>query len=134
MSFLLEYHKAVQRSISASLALYGMLLLSLFLVCSSSAQINGTPPSVTSPGFGGRAINGTPPSVTSLGRNGFAPPNSGINFHNQSPHIGGGHHHHHIVNGSAYYPYVYAVPVPYAVDVNESDAAEDGDAYNQGGP
>src|SRR6267154_3775486 len=99
MTLRLEYHKAVQRSIPASLALYGMLLLPLFLVCSSSAQINGTPPSVTSPGFGGRAINGTPPSVTSLGRNGFAPARSGFNFHNQFPH-NGGHPHHHIVNGS----------------------------------
>src|SRR6267154_1529631 len=135
MTLRLEYHKAVQRSIPASLALFGMLLLPLLLLSSSSAQINGTPASVTSPGFGGRAINGTPPSVTSLGRNGFAPPNSGVNFHNQFPHNGGGHHHHHVVNGSAYYPYVYAVPVPYAVDVNQSDAAnEDDDSYYQGGP
>src|SRR5712671_5036649 len=136
MTLRLEYHKTVQRSIPAPLALFGMLVLPLLLfLSSSSAQINGAPPSVTSPGFGGRAINGTPPSVTSLGRNGFAPPNSGVNFHNQSPHNGGGHHHHHVVNGSAYYPYVYAVPVPYAVDVNESDAADhDDDSYYQGGP
>src|ERR1700720_4490341 len=126
MTLRLEYHKAVQRSIPAPLALFGMLVLPLLLfLSSSSAQINGAPASVTSPGFGGRTINGTPPSVTSLGRNGFAPANSGVNFHNQFPH-NGGHHHHHIVSGSAYYPYVYAVPVPYAVDVNESDAA-DGD-------
>jgi hypothetical protein len=135
MTLRLEYHKAVQRSIPAPLALFGMLVLPLLLFLSSgSAQINGAPPSVTSPGFGGRAINGTPPSVTSLGRNGFAPARSGVNFHNQFPH-NGGHHHHHIVNGSAYYPYVYAVPVPYSVDVNESDPAdEDDDSYYQGGP
>jgi hypothetical protein len=135
MTLRLEYHKAVQRSIPAPLALFGMLVLPLLLfLSSSSAQINGAPASVTSPGFGGRTINGTPPSVTSLGRNGFAPANSGVNFHNQFPH-NGGHHHHHIVSGSAYYPYVYAVPVPSGVDVNGSDAADgDDDSYYQGGP
>jgi hypothetical protein len=126
----LEYHKAVQRSFPVSLALFGMLLLPL-LLSSSFAQINGIPPSVTSPGFGGRAINGTPPSVTSLGSNGFAPPSSGVNFHTHT----GGHHHHHTVNGNAYYPYIYAVPVPYTVDVNDADANnEDDDSDYQGGP
>jgi hypothetical protein len=136
MTFTLEYHRAVQRSIPASLALFGMLVLPLVLLSSSSAQINGTPPSVTSTGFGGRAINGTPPSVTSLGRNGFAPPNAGVNFHTQISHGGGmQHHHHHSVNGNAYYPYVYAVPVPYSVDVNEGDQGDDDDESNyQGGP
>jgi hypothetical protein len=137
MTYRLEYHKALQRSISAPLALYGMLLLPLFLLSSTSAQINGTPPSVTSPGFGGRAINGTPPSVTSLGRNGFAPPNSGVAFQTRTfPNQnfrGNHHHHHHTITGSAYYPYVYALPVPYAVEVNQSDA-EDDDSDCQGGP
>jgi hypothetical protein len=132
MTFRLEYHKAVQRSIPASLALPGMLLLPLLLVSSSFAQINGTPPSVTSPGFGGRSINGTPPSVTSLGRNGFAPTNSGVNFHNQISHTGS-RNHHRSITGNAYYPYVYALPVPYAVDVTDSDAEDDDSAY-QGGP
>src|SRR5712671_2408164 len=131
MTLRLEYHKAVQRSIPASLALFGMLLLPLLLFSSSSAQINGTPASVTSPGFGGRAINGTPPSVTSLGRNGFAPPNSGVNFHNQTSHSG--NHHHHALNGNTFYPYAYAVPVPYAVDGYDSDAEDDESNY-QGGP
>src|SRR5258708_27524247 len=126
MAFPLEYHEAVQRSIPASLALFGMLLLPLLLLSFSSAQINGTPPSVTSPGFGGRAINGTPPSVTSLGRNGYAPPNAGVGFHNQFSH-NGEHHHHRSVNGDAYYPYVYAVP-------DNSDQQADDESYYQGGP
>ena len=130
------YHSVVkrsaQRSIPASLALVGLLLLPLVFISSSSAQINGVPPSVTSPGFGGHAINGTPPSVTSLGRNGYAPPNAGGNFYTQVPHSGG-HHHHHTVTGNAYYPYLYALPVPYAVDVNDADS-EDDDSDYQGGP
>jgi hypothetical protein len=131
----------VQRSSSASSSLFGKLVLSLVLVFAvvlsiapkSAAQINGVPPSVTSVGFGGRAINGTPPSVTSLGRNGYAPRNAGVGFHNQFSHNGGDHHHHRSVNGDAYYPYVYAAPVPYSVDMDNSDQQED-DSYYQGGP
>ena len=129
----MEYHKSVQRSIPATLALFGVLLLPLFLVSTSPAQINGVPPSVTSPGFGGRAINGTPPSVTSLGRNGFAP-NWGGTFPTNTFHGDNGHRHHHqrAVTGDAYYPYVYALPVPYAVDANDDDV--DDDTEYQGGP
>jgi len=138
MTHRLEYHKAVQRLIPASLALYGMLLLPLFLPSSTSAQINGTPPSVTSPGFGGRAVNGTPPSVTSLGRNGFAPPNSGVTFQTRTfpnQNFRGNHHHHrHTITGNAFYPYVYALPVPYAVELDQSGAEEDDDSNYQGGP
>src|SRR5216684_2161058 len=137
MAFPLEYHETVQRSIPASLALFGMLLLPLLLLSFSSAQINGTPPSVTSPGFGGRAVNGTPPSVTSLGRNGFAPMNSGVTFQTQTfPNQnfrGNHHHHHHTVSGDAFYPYVYALPVPFSVELDQSDI-EDDDSNYQGGP
>jgi hypothetical protein len=145
MTFPLEYHKGVQRSSSASFPLSGMLVLSLVLAfavvlsvsSASFAQINGAPPSVTSSGFGGRAVNGTLPSVTSIGRNGFAPhgfapSNAGGNFHNQFSHDGV-HHRHHTVNGDAYYPYVYGLPVPYSVDMDNSDQ-EDDDSNYQGGP
>ena len=133
MAYLLEYHKAVQRSFLASLAPVGMLSVSLLLLASLGiAQINGVSPSVTSPGFGGRAINGTPPSVTSLGRNGFAPPSAVGNFFPQASHTGG-RRRHHIVDGGAYYPYVYAMPVPYAVDVVDSEEGDDDSNY-QGGP
>jgi hypothetical protein len=140
MTFPMEYHIAVrravkcpaQRSIPATPALFGVLLLPLLLVCTSPAQINGVPPSVTSPGFGGHAINGTPPSVTSLGRNGYAPPQSGITFSTNVPH-NNGHHHHHTAQSDAYYGYVYAVPVPYAVDMSSTDD-DDADADYQGGP
>jgi hypothetical protein len=146
MTFPLEYHKGVQRSSSASSPLSGMLVLPLVLLFLlsvsplSSAQINGVPPSVTSIGFGGRAINGTPSSVTSLGRNGFAPhgfapSGAGGNFHSQFSR-NGGHHHHRTVNGDAYYPYVYALPVPYSFDMDNSDQSdqEDDESNYQGGP
>src|ERR1022692_907076 len=137
MTFPVEYHNAVkhsvQPSIPALLALFGMLLLPLLLVSTSPAQINGVPPSVTSPGFGGHAINGIPPSVTSLGRNGYAPPNSGVTFSTNVPH-NNSHHHHHTAQGNADYGYVYALPVPYAVDVSPPDTDDDEDADYQGGP
>jgi hypothetical protein len=141
MAFPLGYHRGVQRSSSASSSLFGRLVLLLVLLFAvvlsidpkSTAQINGVPPSVTSVGFGGRAINGAPPSVTSLGRNGYAPPNAGVGFHNQFSH-NGEHHHHRSVNGDAYYPYVYAVPVPYSVDMGNSDQQEDDESSYQGGP
>lgn len=134
MPFAVEYDKSVRRLFPVSLALFGMLVLPLFLPSRSSAQINGTPPSVTSPGFGGRAVNGTPPSVTSLGRSGFAPSHAGGNLHGQNS-SGSVHHRHHRVNGNAYYPYVYSLPVPYSMDVTDPDAdASDDDAEYQGGP
>jgi hypothetical protein len=130
MTFPLEYHKTVRPSIQASRALFGTVLLLLLLVSTSRAQINGIPPSVTSPGFGGHAINGTPPSVTSLGRNGYAPPVTFSTNHpgNASRHL------HPTAQGDAYYGYVYAMP--YAVDVRPTgnDADADDDSEYQGGP
>lgn len=145
----LEYHRAVQRSISASVALFGLFA---FAVCSGQAQVNGAPASVTSPGFGGRSVNGTPPSVTSLGRGGFAPPNSGgATFTTTLPvHTGHGgnegqhaHHgdrdhdrdrDHRFVNSyGAVYAVPYALPYPYlANDADTPDADDDSDY--QGGP
>jgi hypothetical protein len=131
MTSCLEYHDLVRRRIPASVAVCGLLLLSAF-VSISSAQVHGTPSSVTSEGFGGRAINGAPPSVTSLGSRGFAP-NSRPTFPSPSHH-NDGHPHHH--SGDGYdYPYgtaYYALPVPYAVDNSATDANDDPDY--QGGP
>src|SRR5579872_4326906 len=124
---------SVQPSIPASLARFGRLLLPFVFLSCAFAQINGTPPSVTSPGFGGRTINGTPPSVTSLGRNGYAPNVRG----NFPPPMSrnGSHRHHRTITGNAYYPYIYAVPVPYALDMEDAGTNEtDSDADYQGGP
>ena len=137
MTSSLEYHISVRHSIPASLALLSLLTLPLFLVSTSHAQINGAPSSVTSPGFGGRAVNGTPPSVTSLGPRGFAP-NHGVTLSTNVPRNGDGHHHRHHLEFTRP-PVIYAVPVPYAVDLgatnDDDDAnANDPDAEYQGGP
>ena len=142
----LEYHSVVKggktfrhksaahRSIPASRAVLVLALIPLLFSSIGFGQVNGLHPSVTSPGFGGRAINGTPPSVTSLGRNGFTPRNNGGTFSSQSRD--GHHHHHQTVTGNAFYPYVYALPVPYAMDMNEpdSDGGDEDDPEYQGGP
>jgi hypothetical protein len=57
-------------------------------------------------------------------------------------HHGDGNHPHRTANGTAYYPYVYALPVPYAVDMSATDNSSDNgdddngddDAEYQGGP
>jgi hypothetical protein len=127
----------MRRRISASVVVFGLMLLSGFLVSSSQAQINGVPASVTSPGFGGRAINGTPASVTSLGPNGFTP-NAGFRFFNPFPHPfpDGFHRHHRLHNVFPVFGGVYPVPVavPYPVEsADNGDSAEDESDY-QGGP
>ena len=133
----LEYHVSVRRLIPASVALSSLLALPLVFVSNSPAQINGTPSSVTSPGFGGRAVNGTPASVTSLGPRGYAP-NAGVTFSmSNPPFVDGHHHHHHYVQYTP--PVVYAVPVPYAVDIGATeddveDNADDRDSNYRGGP
>jgi len=128
-----EYYVSVRHSIPASVALFSLLAFA----STGFAQIHGAPSSVTSPGFGGRAVNGAPASVTSLGPRGYAP-NSGAIFSGRGNGDGHAHHHHFV-------PYVppvaYAVPVPYAVDIGETDPENvddnnpgDRDANYQGGP
>jgi len=134
MTFCQEYHIGVRHSVAAPVTLFSLLAL-VILVCGSSAQTNGTPASVTSPGFGGRVVNGPPASVTSLGRNGYSPAPH-VSFTGSTPeHHGDDHHrHHHYVGYTP--PVVYAVPVPYAVDIGETDDsdADDSDSDYQGGP
>jgi hypothetical protein len=138
MSSLLEYHICVRHSIPISLALLGLLTLPVIFASTSHAQINGTPSSVTSPGFGGRAINGTPASVTSLGPRGYAS-HSRVAFSTSNGFRNGDGHRHHRRMEFTPPPVVYAVPVPYALDPNEpydvDDAtADDVDPNDQGGP
>jgi len=142
----LGYHVPVRHSIPASIALFSVLMLPALFVSDSHGQINGTPASVASPGFGGHAINGARPSVTSLGPNGYAPGfGSGVGFGSGSGvpfdgrrHDGNGHHHHFVPYDP---PVYYAVPLPYAVDIGDSENADQAEAEAneqdpnyQGGP
>ena len=135
----LGYHVSVGRLLSASVALFSLLLFAALAVSTSHAQVFGPPASVTSPGFGGNAINGPRASVTSLGPNGYAP---GPDFF-FSPRFlddaGRRPHHHHFVPYVP--PVVYAVPLPYAVDIgateeeeNANSNAEGQEVEYQGGP
>jgi len=133
MTSTLEYHVGVRRSVPASVALFSLLALPVILASSASAQTNGAPTSVTSPGFGGRAVNTPPASVTSLGRNGYG------HGANSSGSITGRDHEHHRRHHYVEYapPVVYALPVPYAVDISDTDDysdADDSDPNYQGGP
>ncbi len=131
MSSRLEYPVVVRHSFLASVAFLSLLA---FFASASHAQINGPPASVTSPGFGGRPINGAPPSVTSLGPRGFAPTSRGNFSGLHAPRSGEVHHRHHYVQYSP--PLVYAVPVPYSVDIGatDDDADSSSDQDYQGGP
>lgn len=143
MNPFLEYHKPMRPSISASVAFFGSLAVALFLALPALGQINGTPASVTSPGFGGNAVNGPRSSVTSVGPEGYAPPfrppltsTTGNGVHHGNGDGDGRHHHRQ--NSDNVGPIWYAVPVPYAVegapaDDQQEDAA-DNDADYQGGP
>jgi hypothetical protein len=144
MSLRSEYHQTVRHSIPLPLVLFSLLALSVTLVSTASAQINGAPASVTSPGFGGRAINGTPPSTTSLGPRAYVPGSGAPFFAPNAPRTGDSQHHHGHADGDHSHarlraPWLYSVP--YAVDLGPNDqadsddpGADDSDANYQGGP
>jgi hypothetical protein len=164
MSVTLEYHDVVncsgtgsaRRSIPTSLALFGMFLLPI-LISTSRAQISSTPAgsvhtgSLTPPTAAvipPTAVRVAPPTGISVGQPGFPlvgsgftrPPNISRDSHGNHDSHGNvdGHHRHHTAEGTAYYPYVYGVPLPYAVDVNDADNSDnsndDDDPEYQGGP
>jgi len=167
MTFPSEYHKSVkdlyQRSIPASLALFGLLLfLVLLTIPSASAQISqsNSSSSAHAGSFAPPTGSVAPPTGVVAPRTGSVAPPTGTFVHNSfanssvtfstsiprqpsSPHFhdnGNAHHrHHHNANDTVIYPYVYGVPVPYAIDgsnadTSNADADADDDADYQGGP
>ncbi len=154
MTFPLEYHRGVRRSISASLARFGVLSLPLFLVSVSPAQFNNAGSSAAghsgsvAPPTGGVApytgavaphTGAVAPPTGAFVHNGFVPSNS-VGHSTHSPHISHDtNHRRHSADGTAYYPYpyYYGVPVPYAADNDAgtpNDENEADDAEYQGGP
>ncbi len=157
----LEYHDVVNYSVTRSsrrsipalpasaLLAIGVFLFPLLLISTSRAQISSAgsahsasvaPPtamSVQPP----TAMGAAPPTGISLGHGGSAPAASGFthaaNSHSPNGSHSNGHHPRHTANGTAYYPYIYAVPVPYAIDTGDADNSnndDDDDADYQGGP
>jgi hypothetical protein len=135
----------VRHSTSASVAVASLALLALFslFLVTSHAQVNGTPTSASSHGFGGSH------PVTAPFPAGGTLPGHSVPHSTSALHTGAGdgeHHHHHYVQYRP--PLIYAVPypVPYAIDIgdvendsaadneNENDNANDSDANYQGGP
>ena len=141
----LEYHKSVnclaRRSLPASLALFGMFL---FLLSPASAQISASASSSASAHSGGVAptTGALAPPTGPFVHSGYAPANPGGMHAPGVPHSPGNSHNnnghnppHHTASGNTDYPYVYGVPVPYAVDVPNADNSDDDqDANYQGGP
>jgi hypothetical protein len=127
------YDLVMQRLNRATVA--GLVLGLVGWASVAAAQINGIPPSVTSPGFGGRQVNGVPPSVTSLGPRGFTPNVPTCCFRGAvAPNTIFMHPHHHPHHGVGV---VYGVPY-YGYYDNSSDEAantpdQSADQYN-GGP
>jgi hypothetical protein len=135
----LGYDSWVRRLNPSRIVVLALVIGALIFVPGLSAQINGTPPSVTSIGFGGHTspAPGVRPSVTSLGANGFngtpAFPNCCINplFPSNPNRVrpGRNHRRHDFgpVGGA-----VYAVPYPVPVDPGFDDSADQEDY--RGGP
>jgi hypothetical protein len=142
MSVKREYHFDMRLTIPALIVCGGLFLTSS--VAKSQAQVNGTPSSVTSPGFGGRPVNGPPASVTSVGPQGYSPTfRTGTpgtvpfpHHHGDGQHHSGDGQHRHRNDQNSVAPLYYAVPVPYGVEgpPPEDEAYANDDADHQGGP
>ncbi|MEY2414534.1 MAG: hypothetical protein QOD84_3140 [Acidobacteriaceae bacterium] len=140
-------HKAGDAEGNLGACFFAALLVALLLFAySANAQINGTPASVTSPGFGGQhgRISGVPPSVTSLGPEGFGR-NSNFRVEPSFARHGRGpafpHHPHTPVfpfyPAYTYYPFAPAYSIPYPSDVYPDQPEQDDGRYSEqynGGP
>jgi hypothetical protein len=132
-------------------AVLGTFLLLACVASTSPAQTNnlsGSSHATNAAPFTGSVAPRTgavaPPTGAAFIHNGPVTNNFGVT-RTHVPHspsgthnAGSSHPRHTTVNGTAYYPYVYALPVPYAVDVANADQSNDedndNDANYQGGP
>lgn len=131
MSSSLEYHVFVRHLILPSVAFLSLTVVTSIL----SAQVQ-PPTSAIIPPLVGRSVN-PPTNVTSLGPNAHAPNSRITTFASNVPRGGDRHPHRHN-HGEEGLPWIYAVPVPYAVDMgatdNSNDDNEDSPDNYQGGP
>jgi hypothetical protein len=154
--------RPAQRAIPVFAVLLGMWLLTFFTVPGSSAQSNGASASSSGHSSGGSASSVSSSGHSSSGqswsgagssghvspehissdRGGHGSGNSGVTSSTGTSHTGNGsghghdngHHPHRSSTGQIYYPYLYAVPVPYGSDVVDAGASDDDDPEYQGGP
>ena len=121
------------------------LVLLLAAFSPVQAQIHGTPPSVTSFGFGGsnNPAPGVPASVTSLGPNGFGNGFGdccfGPSFSNRPPLFGErrvrDHHQFRVgMNMPVYVPYAVPYPVYAEADNGDDDSVDVDYTYSRGVP
>jgi hypothetical protein len=127
---------AVRHSTSASVALASLVLLALssLFAATSQAQVNGTPTSASSRGFGG-----SHPVTAPFPVGGTLPGHPSSTSHSGSGD--GQHHHHHYVQYRPPLIYAFPYPVPYAIDIGDAEddsgtasSDSDSDADYQGGP
>ncbi len=140
MPFRSEYPVVVNRSGPRSIpvltALFGAFLLPLLFISSTFGQISSGGSSGSGHGGGAAASSGQ-----SFGHSGYAPSSAGGAHSSGASHSPGapnhtsGNHPHHAASGGEYYPYLYAVPFPYAADQGDADdSSDDNDSDYQGGP
>jgi hypothetical protein len=148
MTHPLEYHIHVRPLIPASLALFAMLSLPLLLVSRSAAQHDSTSATSSSSGHAssGAATSASSFSHTNSVTTGGTSASRTVHSPSSSAHNNNiGYPRHSTSAGEIYYPYVYGVPIPYAVDATDAVASDqdqervqeedqDDDANYQGGP
>ena len=129
MASRLEYHVPVRRPLPAPVALFGLIVLPVFvatllLTPASDAQFNGA----SGPSSVGHSVN--PPTGSVKPPTGAVVPptnwnSSGSRFTSPRSSAGShdGHHHHHYVGYTG--PVEYGVPLPYAVDIGATDDYDD---------
>jgi len=147
-----EYYVGVRRSVPAPVALFSLLALIVFFTGGVSAQTNSS--STTSHASVAHVAVSAPPAnpsvhVISPVHNPTPPPGNGPGHGGHGnpppPRFTGGaggheeHHHHYVQYVPSGPPVLYAVPVPYAVDIGATDDYADSDAGDndpeyQGGP
>jgi hypothetical protein len=118
----LRYDSQVRRLNPATGVIFALAVCVLTFTPALTAQINGTPASVTSQGFGGHSSSapGVPPSVTSLGPNGFtthSAPNNRFTSTSVPPQVP---RHRHNDSLRPWGGGVYAVPYPVYIDSGEA--------------
>lgn len=149
MSSVRGYHDCVRRSVSAPVALFGLMVMAAIFAVGAWAQTNNASSHATSSGGASHAVSAAAaapvihvPSPPHTGHGSGGSGSGGGNHGGTPSHSGAGpgqgdRNRYHSVEYAP--PVIYAVPVPYAVDIADTDDYSDGDVDAndpdyQGGP